>query len=211
MSQKTQQSVQLLLRGINRLIENINIINPKFVKHIDWSTILTTVVENCRRCVDVSHFKHETFSVLQYAMDFGTISKKSLKRITKWKATYFTHPASYYPAPRTSMSFSAAKFMISLTAETIPKEAEIVKEWAEHYRTVKKRTARSKTTKDKAGALPPAVCEKAKSGTWIGVSFPDSRAESLTTSVSHELVLRSKLPPPPSPRLNLQIVLYFHA
>ena len=89
------------------------------------------------------------------------------------------------------MSFSAAKFMISLTAETIPKEAEIVKEWAEHYRTVKKRTARSETTKDKAGALPPVVCEKAKSGTWIGVSFPDSRVESLTTSVSHELVLRS--------------------
>ena len=62
---------------------------------------------------------------------------------------------------------------------------------AEHCRTVKKRTARSETTKDKAGALPPAVCEKAKSGTWIGVSFPDSRVESLTTSVSHELVLRS--------------------
>ena len=91
------------------------------------------------------------------------------------------------------------------------KEAEIVKEWAEHYRTVKKRTARSETTKDKAGALPPVVCEKAKSGTWIGVSFPDSRAESLTTSVSHELVIRSTLPPPPSPRLNLQIVLHFHA
>ena len=176
------------MRGINRLIENINTINPKFAKHIDWSTILTTVVENLH---DLSHFKHETFSVLQYAMDFGTISKKSLKRITKWKATYFTHPASYYPVPRTSMSFSAAKFMISLTAETIPKEAEIVKEWAEHYRTVKKRTARSETTKDKAGALPPAVCKKAKSGTWIGVSFPDSRVESLTTSVSHELVLRS--------------------
>ena len=90
------------------------------------------------------------------------------------------------------------------------KEAEIVKEWAEHYRTVKKRTARNETTKDKAGVLPPVVCEKAKSGTWIGVSFPDSRVQSLTTSVSHELVLRSTLPPPP-PRLNLQIVLHFHA
>ena len=102
------------------------------------------------------------------------------------------------------------------------KEAEIVKEWAEHYRTVKKRTARSETTKDKAGALPPAVCEKAKSGTWIGVSFPDSRVKSLTTSVSNELVLRSisctkvnlTLPPPPPPydkSLNPQIVLYFQA
>ena len=100
------------------------------------------------------------------------------------------------------------------------KEAEIVKEWAEHYRTVKKRTARSETTKDKAGALPPAVCEKAKSGTWMGVSFPDSRVKSLTTSVSNELVLRSisctkvnlTLPPPPYDKsLNPQIVLYFQA
>ena len=70
-SQKTQQSVQLLLRGINRLLENINMINPEFVEHIDWSTLLTTIVENLHV---VSHFKHETFSLLQYAMD---LSQKS--------------------------------------------------------------------------------------------------------------------------------------
>ena len=29
-SQKTQQSVQLLLRGVNRLLENINTVNPEF-------------------------------------------------------------------------------------------------------------------------------------------------------------------------------------
>ena len=34
-------------------------------------------------------------------MDFGTISKESLERITKWNASYFTHPASYYPVPQT--------------------------------------------------------------------------------------------------------------
>ena len=186
MSQKTQQSVQLLLRVINRLIENVNTINPKFAKHIDWSTILTTVVESLH---DVSHFKHETFSVLQYAMDFGTISKKSLKRITKWKATYFTHPASYYPVPRTSMSFSAAKFIISLTAETIPKRGGNRERMG---RTLQNSEEENRSKRDdKAGALPPAVCEKAKSGTWIGVSSPDRCVESLTTSVSHELVLRS--------------------
>ena len=42
---------------------------------------LTTIVENLHA---VSHFKHETFDTLQYAKDFGTISKESLKRITKW-------------------------------------------------------------------------------------------------------------------------------
>ena len=103
MPQNTRQSVHLLLRGIN-----INAIYPEFAKHVDWSTLLTTVVENLHT---VSHFKHDTFSVLQYVMDFGTISKESLKRITKWKSSYFTHPASYYPVPQTSIPFSATEFI----------------------------------------------------------------------------------------------------
>ena len=91
MSQKTQQSVQLFLRGVNRPLENIKTTNPEFAKHTDQSSLpTTTIAENLHA---VAHFKHVTFSVLQYAMDFGTISKESLKRITKWKANYFTHPA----------------------------------------------------------------------------------------------------------------------
>ena len=68
------------------------------------------------------------------------------------------------------MPLSAAKLMTSLPAESIPKEAEIMKEWAEHYRPVRQRTVLSETTKDKAGALPPAVYEKAKTGTWSELS-----------------------------------------
>ena len=34
---------------------------------------------------------------------------------------------------------------------------EQIKEWLESYRPVRQRTVRSETTKDKAGALPPAV------------------------------------------------------
>ena len=130
----------------------------------------------------VSHFNHETISVLQYVMNFG-IAKESLKRITKWKASYFTHPASYYPVPQTSMPLSAAKFMTSLPTESIAKDAKInMKERAEHCRPVRQRTVRSKTTKDKAGALPPAVYEKASTGTWSELSFPDSCAKSSTAS-----------------------------
>ena len=82
--------------------------------------------------------------------------------------------------------------MTSLPAESIPKEAEItMKEWAEHYRPVRLRTVRSETTKDKAGALPPAVYEKAKTGTWNELSFPDSCAKSSIASVSYESVLLS--------------------
>ena len=140
-SHKMQQSVHLLLRKLNRFLENINAIHSEYAKHIDWSTLLTTLVENLHA---VYHFKHDTFSVLQYAMDFGAISKESLKQINKWKATYFTHPASYYPVPQTSIPFSSAKFITSLPAESIPKAEEIaMEEWAEHYRPVRQRSVRS--------------------------------------------------------------------
>ena len=93
------------------------------------------------------------------------------------------------------MPLSAAKFMTSLSAESIPKEAEItMKERAEHYRPVRERTVRSETTKDKAGALPLAVYEKAKTGTWSELSFPESYAKLSTASVSNESVLPSTSP-----------------
>ena len=86
-----------------------------------------------------------------------------------------------------SMPLSAAKFMTSSPAESIPKEAEItMKTLAKHYRPVRQRTVRSETTKDKAGALPPAVFEKAKTGKWSELSFPDSCVKSSTASLSNE-------------------------
>ena len=41
-------------------------------------TLLTTQVKNPHA---VSHFKKETFSAVQYAQDFGTIAKASLKEL----------------------------------------------------------------------------------------------------------------------------------
>lgn len=84
-SSKTQESILVLLErdaGRRRL------------------TRLTTQVENLH---GVSHFKNETFNSLQYAQDFGTISKESFKRTTKWGAKYFTHEKSYYPVPKSSV------------------------------------------------------------------------------------------------------------
>lgn len=78
-------------------------------------------------------------------------------------------------------------FPTTLPTENIQREAEItVKEWAEHFRPVRQRTVPSQTTKDKAGALPPAVYEKAKSGTWSGVSFPEAAWKVPSASVSNE-------------------------
>ena len=73
-------------------------VNLNYIDTIDWKTLLTTTAENLHA---VPHFKHETFDALQYATDFSTISKESLKRITKWGGKYFTYPSSYYPCSAT--------------------------------------------------------------------------------------------------------------
>ena len=49
---------------MNNLIRNITNVSPEYKESVDWQTLLTR---------QVSHFKHETFSALQYAVDFGTI------------------------------------------------------------------------------------------------------------------------------------------
>ena len=78
-SKKTQISIELLLKGMTNLMINLEKVNPEFKYNVVFKTLLTTEVENLHA---VSHFKIETFSTLQYAMDFGTISKESLKRVS---------------------------------------------------------------------------------------------------------------------------------
>ena len=154
-SNKTQVSLNLLEQGMRRLHDSINSISKDYLEDVELCTLLTTVVENLHA---VSHFKHETFTALEYSQDFGTITKESLKRVTKWGAKYFTHDKSYYPVPQTSMEFANVNFMQPLPSNVISPEIETsMKELVEKYRPVRQRTVRGETTKDKAGALPPAV------------------------------------------------------
>ena len=99
-SGKTQESLVLLERGMEQLRDNVKNVNKDYLDDIDLRTLLTTQVENLHA---VSHFKNETFTALQHAQDFGTISKESLKRTTKWGAKYFTLEKSYYPVPKSSV------------------------------------------------------------------------------------------------------------
>ena len=121
-SQKTQVSVSLLKKGMDRLYMNVIDVNPEFAEDILLETLLTTQVENLHA---VSHFKHETFTVLQYALDFGTIVKESLKRTSRWAAKYYTHD-------RSAVSLSAVATMAPLPREGIsPGMEEQMKEWLE--------------------------------------------------------------------------------
>ena len=139
-----------------RLQNNLKSINEDYLGDVDLRTLLTTIVEDLHA---VSHFKNETFTALQYGRDFGTIAKESLKRTTKWSAKYFTHDKSFYPVPTSSMELADVEVMKPPTAAIrIDPPIEVaMKELVADYRPVRQRTLRSETTKDKTGALPPAV------------------------------------------------------
>ena len=125
-------SVSLLKKGMDRLYMNLIDVNLKFADDILLETLLTTQVENL---YVVSHFKHETFTVLQYAQDFGTIVKESIKRTSRWAAKYYTHDRSHYPVPQSAVPLSAVATMAPLPSEGItPGMEEQMKEWLESYR-----------------------------------------------------------------------------
>ena len=84
---------------------------------------------------------------------------------------------SYYPVPDTSMPLSALSTMALPVVQRVTKEDEaVMKEWMENYRPVRKRTMRSETTKDKAGALPPTVYSQAKQKEHSYVEFNREQA-----------------------------------
>ena len=123
---------------MTNLMINLKKINPEFKYKVVFKALLTTQVENLHA---VSHFKNETFSTLQYAMDFGTIAKESLKQVSKWAAKYFTHPASYYPVPQTGMLVGDIKFTSLLPSKMLPnREEDAMQGWVDNFHPAKQRT-----------------------------------------------------------------------
>ena len=75
------------------------------------------------------------------------------------------------------------------------KEEEIMKEWLENYRPMRRqRTVRSETTKDKAGALPPAAYAKPKPDVTAKVRFPDDQDDRTLPASSEINPLVSDVP-----------------
>ena len=83
-------------------------------------------------------------------------------------AEYFTHEKSYCSVPHTSAEFANVNFMTPLPSEEInPGTGSATKEFAEKYHPLRQRTVREETTKDKAGALPPAVYTNKQDSTKV--------------------------------------------
>ncbi|CAH3166246.1 unnamed protein product [Pocillopora meandrina] len=120
---------------MEQLRDNVKNVNEDYLGDIDLRTLLTTQVENLHA---VSNSKNETFTALQYAQDFGTISKESLKRTTKWGAKYFTLEKSYYPVPKSSVELRDVDLMKPPPADNVDPNIEAaMKELVDRYRPVK--------------------------------------------------------------------------
>ena len=84
------------------------------------------------------------------------------------RSQYFTHEKSYCSVPHTSAEFANVNFMPPLPSDEINPETEsATKEFAEKYHPLRQRTVREETTKDKAGALPPAVYTNKQDSTKV--------------------------------------------
>ena len=131
---KTAVSLTLLEKGLERLDENIDKWSPGYC--IKPEVCLTIQVENVHA---VSHFKHPTCTQLEYARDFGSSMKESLKRATKWSAFYFTHADSYYPVPQTKVTLRNIPKIKRLPVGAMSKhDQDSMRQWAsEHGKAVR--------------------------------------------------------------------------
>ena len=159
------------------LQDNVKNINEEYLGEIDLHILLTTLAEILHA---VSHFKNETSTAVLYAQDFGTISKETLERKTKWGTKYFPHEKSYYPVskPRRELGDVNVKKPPSIGSMD-PQIETAMKGLVDGYRPVRQRTVRSETTKDRAGALLPAVYPSQPSCTKV-IFHEDSQDPSVT-------------------------------
>ena len=80
--------------------------------------------------------QHKTFSALNYAKDFGSTMKESLKRTTNSKGC--TQEKSNCPLTNTFMPLAALSTMSLPSVQSVPKEVEVVmrRDWIENFRPV---------------------------------------------------------------------------
>ena len=139
-SSKTASSVQMVADGVQKLNNNIQLLNRDF--SVDLESCMTGQVESLH---STHHHKHEAdANVIDYARGFGNTVKEGLKRTTRWAAHYFTNKRSYYPVPSNSIRFWDIPFLKPLPIVQMNDENQeyMRKSACDNGKSVRQRTVR---------------------------------------------------------------------
>lgn len=152
-STKSFVSLQLTKWSLEKLSETCS--SFKY-NQTNMLSMMTLSVEHFH---STTHTKQVLMSQLQYAREFMTSVKESLKRLHPWSVHYFTsRKGSWYPATESSIDFNELSGVLPKKhiAVQIPKnEEEKLRVLADSYtRAVRQRSVRQETTMAKCGTLP---------------------------------------------------------
>ena len=152
-SSKSFVSLELTLWALKRLAA---ITKEQNYKNTNMLSLMTLSVEHLHA---TSHIKQPLMSQLQYARDFMSTMKESIKRYSNWSAFYFTsRKASWYPPAENTVCLN--EVLDDLPKKKTPTkinqiDQEALQNWALTYtRAVRQRTVRQETTMAKMGTLP---------------------------------------------------------
>ena len=152
-STKCSKSLELLKKSLQSTESNIKELStyPGFNLQLDLETLLTLHVENQHAVTD---FKRDTFSLYEYSLIFGLSIEEAVKRISKWAATYYTHPGSYYKLPTTGAVLLPRIHIPKPPASQVTRNEEAqMRAWAKRRgKSVRQQNVRQH--KDRAGTLP---------------------------------------------------------
>ena len=173
--QKQSSLSKLVEKGLHKLNSNLQEVNPSF--DIEPKVCLTLQVESHHA---ISHFKHPSCTVLEYAKDFGNAMHESVKRTSQWAAYYFTHRNSFYPVPENHLCLKDIPKMSPLpTKDMSQRDQNVMRQWAqEHGKAVRQQTVRQCTTKHSAGTLPSNMYQKdLPIGERVALEYSDQQSQ----------------------------------
>ena len=91
-SSQTQSLVSMIQKGLQDLQELLQELSTSY--QVDLHSCLTVQVENLHA---MGHSKDQFPTCLQHARNLANTVYKSIKRVVRWAAYYYTHEKSYYP------------------------------------------------------------------------------------------------------------------
>lgn len=129
-------SVKLLKWGLECLKENLDELKLVATNLLSWMTL------DVKSLHSVVHHKSQVSIALQYACNFGSRVKESLKQTTAWSAYYYTSCESWYPVPERSLALFEIPSMSQPPVVKLSKdEISMMREWARVHGSAAKKCA----------------------------------------------------------------------